>query len=607
MRAWIKSLGIVFLLQLAVIGPVAACWQPPPMPTATVSITADHICDWQKIIGYDQNNQPIYRTCYAVPVGSTVHFSFSEETDLDTMGFSNYTEEDDVVWWKWTFGEGNPCYQKSCDHAYNTANMYTVNLCLDDNDPEADPPDYTQNHADDCPDGTCCPYTYDMYVVDVDIDTDSNNDGVINNTDDPIEMDSPGRLIALNDDDDDNNSTPDREQSGMVNGEDDLAQVNLSYLPSWMDGESCCRKIVLEASSGGSNIKVWKYAFKDTEITLPATYIIGDQQNPMPTVVYVEGYNTGEVALDLAIQTPGGEEFRRDKVKLTVVNVVITHCPEYFVPGHDNIITYRLYPDALSTSAGCLQIVPCDDSGQPTGPAIYTSTGLTLIGGAEQLLHYAGDEITQGTYLIRIGIEIGNECKPLAEAIFRVKEWDLLALFWDDLTSAEKEAIDAADAETIDEYVEEWDPLAFDSDGGRPDYCSGVDSTTVTASKVSVTVWYWDETENNAEALYIDNGTPTRDISDNDWENVWGQDIGEKPDYDEKGSSITNLNGTFYSMSEAEQYFYLKIVVAEDGVLDNVGNEFDAIPDTTQREDTLRYKLKIDGEGNLTILEEVIE
>jgi hypothetical protein len=62
-----------------------------------------------------------------------------------------------------------------------------------------------------------------------------------------------------------------------------------------------------------------------------------------------------------------------------------------------------------------------------------------------------------------------------------------------------------------------------------------------------------------------------------------------------------------YSMSESDQYFYLKVTVDTGGVLDNVGNEYDANSETAEREGTFRYKVKIDSQGEITILEEVFE
>jgi hypothetical protein len=293
---------------------------------------------------------------------------------------------------------------------------------------------------------------------------------------------------------------------------------------------------------------------------------------------------------------------------ITIFDVQITHCPTYFVPGHQNIIKYRIYPDDYNAAYGKLEIFARDENGNPTGSAIYTSYDLNLGGGAERLVIYSGTQISYspGQYIVRItvGESVGNAASD--QSPFDVKAWDLLGFLWDYLSDEDKSATDQASEDKPDEYVAGWDPFVDDNTVDFP-YCAGVNSSTVNSSKVGVTVWYWDETEQNAVNLYIDDGTPTQEISDGDWGNVWGQDIEDKPWYDERGSSLTNLNGTFYSMSEDDHYFYIKIVVAIDGVLDNVNNEFDANPDTEQREDTIIYKLKIDGDGNITIIEETYQ
>jgi len=66
---------------------------------------------------------------------------------------------------------------------------------------------------------------FTIYEAKIDLDTDSNNDGAIDDTDDAIEENPPGRIITINLDDDNNDGLPDMSNTGPVAGEDDLAEL----------------------------------------------------------------------------------------------------------------------------------------------------------------------------------------------------------------------------------------------------------------------------------------------------------------------------------------------------------------------------------------------
>ncbi len=222
---------------------------------------------------------------------------------------------------------------------------------------------------------------------------------------------------------------------------------------------------------------------------------------------------------------------------------------------------------------------------------------------------YSGSEIScdPGRYIARLTYGPNSSNTKTYEMQFDVKCWDLVWLFEDVLTDEEKAAIDQAQMDVPGDYVEDEDPMAPEGPVERALYCAGIDATTVSSSKVTVKVWYWDEDEVNAASLSIDNGVSTMDITDDDWLNVWGQDLSQKQYYDERGSAVSGLNSTFYSMTDSDQYFHVKVTVADDGVLDNAGNPYDADPSTSEIEKTVDYKLKIDKDGNVSILEETYE
>jgi len=279
--------------------------------------------------------------------------------------------------------------------------------------------------------------------------------------------------------------------------------------------------------------------------------------------------------------------------------------PKCFVPGHPNEINYSL---GSTYAYGKIEIFARNSNGLPTGSPIYTSTSLDLTAGSHTFT-YSGTEIScdPGKYVAKLTYGPDSSNTQTYEIQFDVKCWDLVWLFEDVLTDEEKAAINQAQLEIPDDYVVEEDPMAPEGPVERILYCAGIDINTVNSSLITVKVWYWDENEEDAAYLSIGNGVSTEDITDWDWLNIWGQDMDRKLYYDERGSAITNLNCTFYSMTGSDQFFYIKITVSEDGVMDNAGNPFDADPITPDTETTIKYKLKIDSDGNIIILEEAYE
>ncbi|HPY89220.1 MAG TPA: hypothetical protein PLT23_00740 [Lentisphaeria bacterium] len=155
-------------------------------------------------------------------------------------------------------------------------------------------------------------------VLEVDLDVDSNNDGIINDTDDSLEANAPGKLVYLNHDDDNMNDVEDKtENSTAVTNENDLQPMNLSFAPPTLS----VGKIILSATSGASYIQVWKSATKGTaadKVALPKTWTLGT--DTVPSTLYVEGSDTGDVTLKLAYEV-NSSEICKDEVKMGVVKI----------------------------------------------------------------------------------------------------------------------------------------------------------------------------------------------------------------------------------------------------------------------------------------------
>jgi len=126
-----------------------------------------------------------------------------------------------------------------------------------------------------------------------------------------------GGVVLLNNDDDNGNDTPDKDETTEVTGEDDLAPISMSHFPSNLASS----QIKLEATAGGSKIKVWTAATKGTEVSLPATW------SPIsaPSTLYVEGFAASgtvrDVTLKLSYVVSGTQEVASDSIKITVVSI----------------------------------------------------------------------------------------------------------------------------------------------------------------------------------------------------------------------------------------------------------------------------------------------
>ncbi|MBX9787724.1 MAG: HINT domain-containing protein, partial [Pirellulales bacterium] len=152
----------------------------------------------------------------------------------------------------------------------------------------------------------------------VDIDTDSNNDGPINEADDPIEENSPGRYVRNNDDDDNQNEQIDRDEASVITGENDLALVTLSASQmNYTAAELAASTVTLEITAGTQFIKLWGDAQKSQTIASGTSW----SYNTFPQQVYVEGIANGPATIDFYFKDPQGVERSRDKVRVTVIQV----------------------------------------------------------------------------------------------------------------------------------------------------------------------------------------------------------------------------------------------------------------------------------------------
>ncbi len=154
-----------------------------------------------------------------------------------------------------------------------------------------------------------------LTVLKVDLDIDVDDDGDVDETDESKE-ESPGAIVFENWDNDDGDAahTPDKDKTS-VTGENDLVPLYPKLEPTLTTGT-----LKLEATAGGSRVKVWTSATKGTEVTLPKTWDLTTET--VPTTLYLEGYDESASANDIELKLSyanGGSSICDNKLKITVV------------------------------------------------------------------------------------------------------------------------------------------------------------------------------------------------------------------------------------------------------------------------------------------------
>jgi hypothetical protein len=132
----------------------------------------------------------------------------------------------------------------------------------------------------------------------IDLDTDTNNNGTIDDYEDEYEEYPSGRVVCL-------------DRKGDGESLDDLGLIVLT--PPDTDKGT----VKLEAIEGGSLIKVWRDENKSVEVKLPATWSPAET----PGQLYVDGIALGQVVLKLSYTPPEGDAVG-DSVALYVTETI---------------------------------------------------------------------------------------------------------------------------------------------------------------------------------------------------------------------------------------------------------------------------------------------
>lgn len=143
-----------------------------------------------------------------------------------------------------------------------------------------------------------------------DIDTDSNNNGVIEGSDDPIEMDDPGKMIVIHDTD--NADTPVSQK--------DLALIALGVSTVGYTAEEInFASVELTADAGGNRIRLWLDPQGQTQVNLGTSWDLSSY----PLFLYAEGIDEGQVVLTWTLYV-NDIATGLDQIKLTVLSGDLT-------------------------------------------------------------------------------------------------------------------------------------------------------------------------------------------------------------------------------------------------------------------------------------------
>jgi hypothetical protein len=133
----------------------------------------------------------------------------------------------------------------------------------------------------------------------LDIDTDSNNNGSIDQSEEGFEEFAPGRVLCI-----------DLEGDGP--SLDDLAPIALRA-PNVAYG-----LVKLEAVEGADRVRLWKDTDKMEEVVLPVSWTPPD----VPTLLYADGIALGQVKLRLSYVIPTEHELASDTIALFVTETI---------------------------------------------------------------------------------------------------------------------------------------------------------------------------------------------------------------------------------------------------------------------------------------------
>lgn len=165
-----------------------------------------------------------------------------------------------------------------------------------------------------------------MYVVNVELDTDTDNNGTIDTSatgEKQFKQYWPGRILCV-------------DGAGIDSNKDYLAEIDLSIRPKLNVGTA-----TLQALVGTNRVNIWTDTSKTTQVTLPVTYDL--TATNLPASLYVDGTITGKVLLALSYNY--GSVAITDQVAMLIIPTIS------YAPVSSNAYVWSSLP-SLGTADG---------------------------------------------------------------------------------------------------------------------------------------------------------------------------------------------------------------------------------------------------------------
>ncbi|MEM1183232.1 MAG: PKD domain-containing protein, partial [Acidobacteriota bacterium] len=301
----------------------------------------------------------------------TIVVGVNQTVDFDRRAEENCKDEE----YEWDLGDGESASGKTAEHAYDEPGVYTVTLtasCLGCDSAEATD-------------------TLQVRVLELDLIVDGLAEESDDKSSGPNE-EMPGAFAVLNDDDDNDNDTDDLDESGQIEGEDDLVEAKIEFDREAEDGE-----LRLEASAGGDKILVWTTETKEELVELPKTWDLSDGDVDVPEAVWLEAVSGStelrDIELMLVFEAETVTEPIEDMVALTSLALEFDVAPRDEEGGSDGSL-------GVSADAGEMTLAAAVFVRSLEDPEEF----LPVEDGAEVEWDVEGDGNTGGTSVTENGI-----------------------------------------------------------------------------------------------------------------------------------------------------------------------------------------------------------
>jgi hypothetical protein len=161
----------------------------------------------------------------------------------------------------------------------------------------------------------------DVQTPTIDLLDDANNDGAIDQADEPVKDSGTGRIILASDDSGGSGANADADHLAEIKINLDR-EATFASLPQDLTGW----KLNLDAIDGNGAVEIWDSLGKSTELDSNGhvSWDLTGGLSSVPSSVFVEATNSGTYELQVALVNPAGQTVHTDQVKVTAKTGTLT-------------------------------------------------------------------------------------------------------------------------------------------------------------------------------------------------------------------------------------------------------------------------------------------